>query len=79
MDKYLVVISNDAMLYEDVETLKTLPNFKRFWDKVSCVEKVRGIYPSLTYPCHCTMMTGVYPDKHQVLNNEQIIMGETAS
>ena len=79
MEKYLVVISNDAMLYEDVEVLKTMPNFRRYWDQVSCVNRVRSIYPSITYPCHCTMMTGVYADKHQVLNNEQIIMGETKS
>lgn len=79
MEKYLIVISNDAMLYEDVEVLKTMPNFRRYWDQVSCVNRVRSIYPSITYPCHCTMMTGVYADKHQVLNNEQIIMGETKS
>ncbi len=79
MGKHLVVISNDAMVYEDVEVLKKLPNFKKYWDKVACVDRVRSIYPSVTYPCHCTMMTGVYPDKHQVINNEQLIMGERGS
>ena len=31
MAKHLIVISNDAMVYEDVEFLKTLPNFSRYW------------------------------------------------
>ena len=79
MAKHLIVISNDAMVYEDVEILKTLPNFSRYWPQMCRVDRVRSIYPSITYPCHCTMMTGVYPDRHGVVNNEQIIMGELSS
>ncbi|HPJ02864.1 MAG TPA: alkaline phosphatase family protein, partial [Candidatus Limiplasma sp.] len=70
MSKHVIVISNDAMVYEDLETLKTLPNFSRLWDKMAFVKHVRSVYPSLTYPCHTTMMTGVYPDKHGIVNNE---------
>ena len=79
MERHLIVISNDAMVYEDVEILSKLPNFSKYWDQMSRVNRVRSIYPSVTYPCHCTMMTGNYPDRHGVINNEQLIMGEKSS
>ena len=46
MAKHLIVISNDAMVYEDVEILKTLPNFSRYWPQMCRVDRVRSIYPS---------------------------------
>ncbi len=70
MGKHVIVLSNDALVYEDLETLKRLPNFARVWDRTAIVERVRSIYPSITYPCHTTMMTGLYPDKHGIVNNE---------
>ncbi len=79
MARHLIVISNDAMVYEDIETMRTLPTLSRYWDRVARVDRVKSIYPTITYPCHCTMMTGVYPNKHGVLNNEQPIMGEESS
>ena len=79
MSKHVVVISQDAMVFEDIETLKTLPHFKKIWDRCARVNKVRSIYPSITYPCHTTMMTGVYPDRHGIVNNEQVIPGEKHS
>lgn len=70
--KRLFVLSIDAMVYEDLEYIKTLPNMKRVYDFGTRVEKVRTVYPSLTYPCHVSMATGCYPDKHGVYNNELV-------
>lgn len=70
MSGHVIVISNDAMVYDDLETLRRLPNFNRLWERMAIVKRVRSVYPSLTYPCHTTMMTGVYPDKHGIVNNE---------
>lgn len=72
--RHVVVISEDAMVYEDTETLKHLPNFGAIWDKAARVNRVRSIYPTVTYPCHVSMMTGVYPDKHGVVNNLSPVM-----
>lgn len=66
----LIVISLDAFVYEDVEYAKTLPNFKEFLKDASTVDRVRSIYPTVTYPCHVTMVSGCYPDKHGIYNNE---------
>ena len=67
--RHVIVISEDAMVYEDTETLKRLPNFGSIWDRAARVNRVRSIYPTITYPCHVSMMTGVYPDRHGVVNN----------
>ncbi len=69
MNKKLIVISMDAMVYEDLETLKNLPNFRWMLENGARVNRVRSIYPTLTYPCHTTMATGLYPEHHGILNN----------
>ncbi len=79
MAKHVIVISEDAMVFEDVETLKRLPAFGKIWDKCARVNRVRSVYPSLTYPAHATMMTGVKPGRHGIVNNEVARMGEKSS
>lgn len=71
MHKRLLVLSLDAMVREDVEYLKTLPNFQRYFaGKYSEVETIRSIYPTITYPVHTSILTGCYPDKHGITNNQ---------
>lgn len=77
--KYTIVISEDAMVYEDLETLRTLPAFGSIWDQAAIIKRNRSIYPSITYPCHTTMRTGCYPNRHGVINNERSILGEVSS
>ena len=69
-DRHVVVVSVDAMVYEDLETLSKLHAIESIWDKTARVDRVRSIYPTITYPCHSTMMTGVYPETHGIVNNE---------
>lgn len=79
MKKHVIVISNDALVYEDIETLKKLPTFAKIWDQTARVNKVRSVYPTVTYPCHTTMATGVYPDRHGIVNNETPRLMEESS
>lgn len=65
----VVVISMDALVYEDVEYLSNKPSFSYMLSNGSLVERMRSIYPTMTYPCHTTMSTGCYPDKHGIVNN----------
>lgn len=71
----LVVLSADAMVSDDMELLRTLPNFKRFLSHGARVDKVRSIYPTITYPVHATVSTGVYPSKHGILLNGNFEIG----
>lgn len=73
----VVVVSADAMVFEDTQLLRTLPAMASVWERCAQVERVRSVYPSITYPCHSTMMTGLYPEKHGVIRNDRIIPGVT--
>ena len=79
MDRHVIVVSVDAMVYEDIETLSKLSAFRNRWPQTARVNRVRSVYPTITYPCHTTMQTGLYPDKHGILNNEKPIMCERSS
>ena len=70
-DRHVVVLSVDALVYEDLEILSKLYTFEEIWPKTARVNKVRSVYPTITYPCHTTMRTGVYPDRHGIVNNEK--------
>ena len=61
----IIVISSDAMVGEDLEYFKTLPNYKKYIAGGAEIKNVSSIYPSVTFPAHVTMMTGLYPDKHR--------------
>lgn len=67
--KNLVVISFDCLASFDYEVIRKLPNFKKVFDNGSIARHVETVYPSLTYPCHCTIVTGKYPKNHGVINN----------
>ena len=69
LTKNLVVISFDCLAAYDYELIKTLPNFQRIFREGSYVRNVETIYPSLTYPCHTTIVTGNFPIKHGIINN----------
>ena len=71
----LIVISMDALVREDLELLRHMPSFSWLLQQGARVERVRSIYPTLTYPCHVTMATGCYPDKHGVVTNWEFIPG----
>lgn len=77
MNRKLVIISNDALVREDMEYLKTKPCIRELIDNGSFVESLRTIYPSVTYPCHTSMITGAYPNKTHVYNNEEDELGNT--
>ena len=46
--KRILVFSVDALVSEDIEYLKTLPNFKKYLGGGAEVKKIRSIYPSVT-------------------------------
>lgn len=67
--KYLIVISFDAVSSDDIDKLEKLDNFKYLMDNGSVIKNVESVYPTLTYPAHATIMTGMYPKNHGIINN----------
>lgn len=71
----LIVLSADALVREDLELLSQQPNFQKYLAGGCMVRQVRSVYPTITYACHTTMSTGVYPDRHGVLGNLELTPG----
>ena len=61
MDRHVIVVSVDALVYEDLETLSRLSAFRSIWSRTARVNRVHSVYPTITYPCHSTMQTGLIP------------------
>ncbi|MEC3951331.1 alkaline phosphatase family protein [Sphingobium sp. HWE2-09] len=69
----LLLISIDGLRPGDVlEAQKrglSLPNLRRFLTDGAHASGVTGVAPTLTYPSHTTLMTGVSPAKHGIVAN----------
>lgn len=66
---YVAVISIDALLESDIKYFKSLPNMGRLLSNASIVPKILSIYPTYTYPCHTSIMTGCYPMRTGLFHN----------
>ena len=66
----LIVISIDALTEQDINNAGNLPNLSRLIKDGFYVKNINGIYPSLTHPCHATIITGKNPGYHGVISNE---------
>jgi len=69
----LLVISLDGMrpdyvLKADEHGLK-IPHLRRLLTDGAHASGVRGVLPTVTYPSHTTVLTGVWPNKHGIFSN----------
>lgn len=69
-DKHVIVISVDAMITSDIAEFEKRPNMKAILAHSARVDEMHCIYPTYTYPCHTSIMTGCYPDKHGIYHND---------
>lgn len=69
LTEHLIIISFDCLSSLDFHLLSGLPNFQKLLENGSYCRQVETIYPSLTYPCHTTIVTGNYPKRHGIINN----------
>ncbi|WML60762.1 ectonucleotide pyrophosphatase/phosphodiesterase [Neobacillus sp. PS2-9] len=69
LTEHLIIISFDCLSALDFPILKDMPHFQTILNNGAYVENVKTIYPSVTYPCHATIVTGNYPNRHGVINN----------
>jgi|SRR5580658_4101328 predicted AlkP superfamily pyrophosphatase or phosphodiesterase len=69
----LVMISVDGMRPDYITEADAhgakVPNLRRFLKEGSYAEGVVGVVPTVTYPSHTTLVTGVWPAKHGILAN----------
>lgn len=67
----LLMISLDSAFSADAKTLLAMPHLGGLADRGVFCDKVQTIYPSITYPAHTSILTGCYPDKHEIGHNEK--------
>ncbi len=69
----VLLISIDGLRPADVIDAQQrglkLPNLQAFLTRGSYASDVRGVLPTLTYPAHTTLITGVAPALHGISNN----------
>jgi predicted AlkP superfamily pyrophosphatase or phosphodiesterase len=69
----LVVISVDGLRPDNVTEAELhgskVPNLRRLMKEGAFAEGVAGVIPTVTYPSHTTLMTGVWPATHGILGN----------
>ena len=72
-NQHLIIISLDSLGFRDIdEHREELPTLNKLVQGGTWVKKVQGIYPTLTYPSHTTIITGQYPSVHGIVNNTKI-------
>ena len=69
----LVVLSVDGLDWRYLRDRDTLglkiPNIRRLLATSQVADGVTGVWPTITWPSHTTMLTGVRPDQHGILAN----------
>jgi len=69
----LIMISIDGLRPDYVTAADThglkIPNLRRFLNEGAFADGVTGVIPTVTYPSHTTLITGVWPTEHGILAN----------
>ncbi len=69
----VLLISIDGLRPADVQDAEVrglkVPNLRRFLAEGTYATGVVGVLPTLTYPSHTTLITGVSPAKHGIVGN----------
>jgi len=72
-DHHVILISVDGLMPDSYTHTAQLnlqaPNLTQMKLNGAYAEGVEGIYPSLTYPAHTTMVTGMRPAQHGIVQN----------
>lgn len=65
---YVILISFDGFRHDYVEKYNP-PNFKEFIGKGASAKSMTPSFPSKTFPNHYTIVTGLYPGNHGLVDN----------
>lgn len=69
LDKpYLVLVSLDGFRWDYPDRYE-LPALRRILDGGFRVERLLPVFPSITFPNHYSIATGLYPDRHGLIAN----------
>lgn len=67
-DNYVVLVSMDGFRWDYAKQFK-LQNLKKIAAEGVHAKSMKPSYPSKTFPNHYSIVTGLYPDHHGIINN----------
>ncbi|RXM47876.1 ectonucleotide pyrophosphatase/phosphodiesterase [Flavobacterium sp. YO12] len=67
-DSYVVLVSMDGFRWDYAKHFK-LQNLKQIATEGVHAKSMKPSYPSKTFPNHYSIVTGLYPDHHGIINN----------
>ena len=70
MEDRAFVVSIDSLEDSDIPFLLEKENFRRLLKDFSWYSNLECPYPTYTYPCHATILTGLWPKDHGIYHNE---------
>ena len=69
-DRMVLVVSIDGLRRDYLDDRDhPLPTLHRLMNEGAVAHSLTSVWPSSTYPAHTTMVTGVMPSKHGIVNN----------
>ena len=75
--RHLVVISVDALVYEDISDTGELPLFAKLLREGTLIKNVLTVYPSLTHTVHASIVTGQPAGVTGIVSNTVFTPGTT--
>ena len=75
-DPRVILVSIDGLrgdILNNPTYTKDYPNLTRLMADGEYCTNVQTVFPSLTYPSHTSMITGVTPAKHGIVNNRPFV------
>jgi predicted AlkP superfamily pyrophosphatase or phosphodiesterase len=73
-DRMVVLVSLDGFPASALEDPKVpVPTIRRMAKEGAFAPRMTGVYPTVTWPAHTTMVTGVPPARHGVLFNGMLV------
>jgi predicted AlkP superfamily pyrophosphatase or phosphodiesterase len=67
-EQYVVLVSMDAFRW-DYDQIYNTPNLDRFSNEGVKAKSLVASFPTMTFPNHYSIATGLYPDNHGLINN----------
>lgn len=65
---YVILISFDGFRHDYADSL-SLPNINKFIENGAHADALIPCFPSLTFPNHYSIVTGLYPENHGIVEN----------
>ena len=65
---YVVLVSFDGFRADYLDRFQ-LPNFRRIVDRGARAESMMPVFPTITFPNHYSLVTGLHPGRHGIVEN----------